>query len=252
MRVGASPAAGYALNRMWFETDLRDILSVIHVPTLVLTRGEVAERDSREVTERIRGARYVRIPGDDYWGTFLSPEIPDELERFVATLEHAPEPETVLATVLFTDLVGSSELAAKLGDREWADLLARHNNVVRQQLARFRGGEIDTAGDGFFASFDGPARAIRCGRSVIETVHELGLEVRVGVHTGECEIVSGKPTGIAVNTGARGAAVAGAGEVLVTGTVKDLVAGSGIAFDDRGEQVLKGVGAWRLYSVSDA
>jgi class 3 adenylate cyclase len=252
MRVGASPAAGYALNRMWFETDLRDILSVIHVPTLVLTRGEVAERDSREVTERIRGARYVRIPGDDYWGTFLSPEIPDELERFVATLEHAPEPETVLATVLFTDLVGSSELAAKLGDREWADLLARHNNVVRQQLARFRGGEIDTAGDGFFASFDGPARAIRCGRSVIETVHELGLEVRVGVHTGECEIVSGKPTGIAVNTGARVAAVAGAGEVLVTGTVKDLVAGSGIAFDDRGEQVLKGVGAWRLYSVSDA
>jgi class 3 adenylate cyclase len=194
----------------------------------------------------------VRIPGDDYWGTFLSPEIVEELELFVDTLEHAPEPETVLATVLFTDLIGSSELAAKLGDREWADLLARHNTVVRQQLARFRGGEIDTAGDGFFASFDGPARAIRCGRAVTESVRELGLEARVGVHTGECEILSGKPTGIAVNTGARVSAVAGAGEVLVTGTVKDLVAGSGMEFEDRGVHELRGVGAWRLYSVLDA
>jgi class 3 adenylate cyclase/pimeloyl-ACP methyl ester carboxylesterase len=252
LRVGASPAAGYALNRMWAETDLRDILSAIHVPTLVMARGEIGEKDSREVTERVRNSRYVRIPGDDYWGMFLSPEIPDELERFVATLEHAPEPETVLATVLFTDLVSSSELAAQLGDRDWAELLARHNTAVRQQLARFRGGEVDTAGDGFFATFDGPARAIRCARAVVETVHELGLEVRVGLHTGECEIVSGKPTGIAVNTGARVAAEAGPGEVLVTGTVKDLVAGSGITFQERGEQELKGVGAWRIYSVVDA
>jgi class 3 adenylate cyclase len=252
LRVGASPAAGYALNRMWAETDLRDILSAIHVPTLVMARGEVGEKDSREVTERVRNSRYVRVPGDDYWGMFLSPEIPDELERFVATLEHAPEPETVLATVLFTDLVSSSELAAQLGDRDWAELLARHNTAVRQQLARFRGGEVDTAGDGFFATFDGPARAIRCAQAVVETVHELGLEVRVGLHTGECEIVSGKPTGIAVNTGARVAAAAGPGEVLVTGTVKDLVAGSGITFQERGEQELKGVGAWRIYSVVDA
>jgi class 3 adenylate cyclase len=180
---------------------------------------------------------------------FLSPEIVDEIERFVDTLEQAPEPETVLATVLFTDLVRSSERAAELGDREWAELLARHNATIRQQLGLFRGGEVDTAGDGFFASFDGPARAIRCARAIVELVHELGLDVRVGVHTGECEIVSGKPTGIAVNTGARVAAAAAAGEVLVTGTVKDLVAGSGISFEDRGEHELKGVGAWRLYSV---
>src|SRR5207344_1689454 len=161
---------------------------------------------------------------------FLSPEIVEELERFVDTLEHAPEPETVLATVLFTDLVGSSELAAKLGDREWAALLSRHNTVVRQHLARFRGGEIDTAGDGFFASFDGPARAIRCGRAVIEGVKELGLEVRAGLHTGECELVDGKVGGIAVHIGARIANEAAAGEVLASSTVKDLVAGSGIAF----------------------
>jgi class 3 adenylate cyclase/pimeloyl-ACP methyl ester carboxylesterase len=252
MRVGASPAAGYALNRMWNETDLRDILSAIHVPTLVLARGDEGLHYAGQVVERIRSARYVRIPGDDYWGIFLSPEITDELERFVATLEHKPEAETVLATVLFTDLVSSSERAAQLGDREWAELLSRHNTAIRQQLARFRGGEVDTAGDGFFASFDGPARAIRCARAVVETVHELGLEVRVGLHTGECEIVSGKPTGIAVNTGARVAATAEAGEVLVTGTVKDLVAGSGMSFEDRGEHELKGVGAWRLYSVVDA
>ena len=232
------------------ETDLRDILSAIHVPTLVLARGDDGEHYAGQVVERIRDARYVRIPGDDYWGMFLSPEIADELERFVATLEHKPEPETVLATVLFTDLVSSSERAAQLGDREWAELLARHNTAIRQQLARFRGSEVDTAGDGFFASFDGPARAIRCARAVVETVHELGLEVRVGLHTGECEIVSGKPTGIAVNTGARVAAAAEAGEVLVTGTVKDLVAGSGMSFEDRGEHELKGVGAWRLYSVA--
>jgi class 3 adenylate cyclase len=252
LRVGASPAAAHAVNRMWSETDLRDILSAIHVPTLVMARGEIGEKDSREVTERVRNSRYVRIPGNDYWGMFLSPEIVDELERFVDTLEHAPEPETVLATVLFTDLVSSSERAAKLGDREWAELLSRHNAAIRQELARFRGGEVDTAGDGFFASFDGPARAIRCARAVVETVHELGLEVRVGLHTGECEIVSGKPTGIAVNTGARVAAAAGSGEVLVTRTVKDLVAGSGMSFEDRGEHELKGVGAWRIYSVVDA
>jgi class 3 adenylate cyclase len=217
-----------------------------------MARGDLGEKEAGPVVERIRNNRYVRIPGDDYWGMFLSPEIVEEIERFVETLEHAPEPETVLATVLFTDLVGSSERAAELGDREWAELLTRHNATIRQQLGLFRGGEIDTAGDGFFASFDGPARAIRCARAISELVHELGLEVRVGVHTGECEIVSGKPTGIAVNTGARVAAAAGAGEVLVTGTVKDLVAGSGISFEDRGERELKGVGPWRLYSVVSA
>jgi class 3 adenylate cyclase len=252
MRVGASPAAGYALNRMWSETDLRDVLPAIHVPTLVMSRGELAEKDSLDVAARIRGSRYVRIAGVDYSEAFLSPEIVDEIEQFVATLDQSPEPETVLATVLFTDLVGSSVLAAKLGDREWAELLSRHNTTVRQQLTRFRGGEVDTAGDGFFASFDGPARAIRCACAVRQAIHELDLEVRVGVHTGECEIVSGKPTGIAVNIGARVAAAADTGEVLVTGTVKDLVAGSGFGFEDRGERDLKGVGQWRLYSVVDA
>jgi hypothetical protein len=162
LRVGASPAAAHAVNRMWSETDLRDILSAIHVPTLVMARGEIGEKDSREVTERVRNSRYVRIPGNDYWGMFLSPEIVDELERFVDTLEHAPEPETVLATVLFTDLVSSSERAAKLGDREWAELLSRHNAAIRQELARFRGGEVDTAGDG-----SSPASTDRPGRSAV-------------------------------------------------------------------------------------
>ena len=252
MRVGASPAAGYALNRMWTETDLRDVLPAIHVPTLVMSRGELAESHALDVAARIQGSRYVRIAGVDYSEAFLSPEIVDEIEQFVATLDQSPEPETVLATVLFTDLVGSSELAARLGDREWAELLSRHNTTVRQQLTRFRGGEVDTAGDGFFASFDGPARAIRCACAVRQALHELGLDVRIGVHTGECEIVSGKPTGIAVNIGARVAATAATGEVLVTGTVKDLVAGSGFGFEDRGERELKGVGHWRLYSVPSA
>ena len=183
---------------------------------------------------------------------FLSPEIVDEIERFVDTLERAPEPETVLATVLFTDLVGSSERASELGTVNGPSCSLVTTPRSDSSSDWFRGGEIDTAGDGFFASFDGPARAIRCARAITELVHELGLEVRIGVHTGECEIVSGKPTGIAVNTGARVAAAAGAGEVLVTGTVKDLVAGSGISFEDRGERELKGVGAWRLYSVVSA
>ena len=253
MRVGASPAAAYALNRMWADTDLRDVLSAIHVPTLVLYRGDYPREEARDVADRIRNARLVRIPGDDYWGTFLSPEIPDELERFVATLEEAPEAETVLATVLFTDLVGSTERAAEVGDDAWAELVARHHAVVRGELRRFRGSEVDTAGDGFFATFGGPARAIRCAHAIHEAVEPLGLAVRAGVHTGECRLVGDKPSGIAVNIGARVAAVAGAGEVVVTSTVRDLVAGSGLSFEERGEHELKGVpGPWRLYSVVDA
>jgi class 3 adenylate cyclase len=253
IRVGASPAAGYALNRMWADTDLRDVLTAIHVPTLVLARGEVGIAEARGVAERIRNARFVRIPGPDYWGTFLSPEIPDELERFVATLDEAPEPETVLATILFTDLVGSTAKSAELGNDAWAELVARHHATIRRELVRFRGSEVDTAGDGFFATFDGPARAIRCAHAIHDAVQPLGLEVRAGVHTGECRLVGDKPSGIAVNIGARVAAAAGAGEVVVTSTVKDLVAGSGLSFEERGEHELKGVpGAWRLYSVVDA
>src|SRR5207302_1663401 len=184
--------------------------------------------------------RFIRIPGEDYWGTFLSSEIPDELERFVATLEEAPEPETVLATVLFTDLVSSTERAAEAGDDAWAELVARHHAVIRGELRRFRGSEVDTAGDGFFATFDGPARAIRCAHAIHEAVEPLGLAVRAGVHTGECRLVGEKPAGIAVNIGARAAAAAEAGEVVVTSTVRDLVAGSGIQFEERGEHELKG------------
>jgi class 3 adenylate cyclase len=178
------------------------------------------------------------------------------VEAIEAFLEGAPQrqiPDTVLSTVLFTDLVGSTERAAELGDRGWRELLERHNGVVRRELERFRGVELDTAGDGFFASFDGPARAIGCARAVVEQVRSLGLELRAGIHTGECERVGAKLAGLAVNVGARVSAAAGPGEVLVSGTVKDLVAGSGIRFADRGVRELKGLpGEWRIFSVLDS
>ncbi|MDX6512374.1 MAG: hypothetical protein QOE36_1878 [Gaiellaceae bacterium] len=249
MRVGATPAMGYALNRAHMAMDLREVLPVIHVPTLVLYRGDLAESEARDTARLVRGSRLVRVPGEDYWGTFLSPEIPEELERLAAELEgqEAAEPETVLATVLFTDLVGSTSTAAKLGNDAWAELVGRHHSAVRRELGRYGGREVDTAGDGFFATFDGPARAIS------EAVAELGLHVRAGVHTGECRVVDDKPSGIAVNVGARVAALAQAGEVVVTSTVKDLVAGSDLGFEERGERELKGVpGTWRLYAVIDA
>ena len=166
-------------------------------------------------------------------------------------MREAPEPDRVLATVLFTDVVGSTERATELGDRRWRELLDRHHTAVRRELERFRGREIDTAGDGFLASFDGPARAIRCARSTIDAVRGVGLQIRAGVHTGECEIVGDKLAGIAVHIGARVAGQAGPGEVLVSGTVRDLVAGSGLEFEDRGSAPLKGVpGEWRLYAVA--
>ena len=172
---------------------------------------------------------------------FLSPELVDEVERFVAGQAPPEVPETVLATLLFTDIVGSTTRAAELGDQRWRELLGRHHALVRRELARFRGEERDTAGDGFFATFDGPARAIRCAQVIAQGIRELGLEIRAGVHTGECELHDGKVAGIAVSIGARVAAEAQPGEVLVTGTVKDLVAGSGLAFEPRGERELKGV-----------
>ena len=182
----------------------------------------------------------------------LSPEVPDEVERFVAGEAPPDVPDSVLATVLFTDIVGSTERAADLGDRTWRDLLERHHRFVRRELTRFRGEEKDTAGDGFFATFDGPARAIRCAQAVVDGVRELGLEVRAGVHTGECELHEGKVAGLAVVIGSRVAAAADGGEVLVSQTVKDLVAGAGVEFEERGEHELKGVpGPWRLYSVAD-
>ena len=174
-----------------------------------------------------------------------------QVERFVAGEQAPVVPDTVLATLLFTDIVGSTERAAELGDRGWRELLERHHALVRREVGRLRGEEKDTAGDGFFATFDGPARAIRCAQAVVDGVRELGLDVRAGVHTGECELHDAKVAGIAVSIGARVAALAGPGEVLVSQTVKDLVAGSGLEFGDRGAHLLKGVpGEWRVYAVA--
>jgi class 3 adenylate cyclase/pimeloyl-ACP methyl ester carboxylesterase len=250
-RVSLSPAFAYALNRAFVETDLRPVMPAVRTPTLVLYRPDSHdERDHLEVAARIEGARAVPVSGKDYWGIFLSPEIPDEIERFVAGEAAPVVPDTVLATLLFTDIVGSTERAAEIGDRGWRELLDRHHALVRRELVRFRGEEKDTSGDGFFATFDGPARAIRCAQAVVEGVRGLGLDLRTGVHTGECERHDEKVAGIAVSIGARIAAFATAGEVVVSSTVKDLVAGSGIEFEDRGDHELKGVpGRWRLHAV---
>jgi class 3 adenylate cyclase len=253
LRVGASPEIGLALNMAFADSDLREVLPSIRVPTLLLSRGALARSGSEDAVARIEGARLVQLVGSDYAELFLSPEIVDEVEAFVATLGAAVEPESVLATILFTDLVGSTAKAAELGDRRWRELLAQHHALVRRELARYRGNELDTAGDGFFARFDGPARAIRCACAIRDAIGELGLEVRAGVHTGECELLDGKVAGIAVSIGARVSAQAGPGEVLVSQTVRDLVAGSGLAFADRGAAQLKGVpGEWRLYAVAGA
>jgi class 3 adenylate cyclase len=250
-RSGASPGAALTILRMAADIDVRDLLPVIRVPALILnmpeTRGEATY-----VTDRIPGARRIEVPGPDYMVSLLGDSVYDEIEEFVRALREHREPDTVLATVLFTDIVGSTAKAAELGDRAWAELVARHHALVRAQLDLFRGRELDTAGDGFFAAFDGPIRAIRCAAAIGRSVDDLGLEVRAGLHTGECETVGEKLSGLAVNIGARVAAQAQPGEVLVTSTVKDLVAGSGIAFVDRGPRELKGVpGDWRLFAVAD-
>jgi class 3 adenylate cyclase/pimeloyl-ACP methyl ester carboxylesterase len=252
LRVGASPSVAHALNRAFYDTDLSDVLPAVRVPTLVLHRGDLSEPESLQFAGRITSAQAVRVAGEDYLGVYLSPEIVDEVESFVAGDRPPVVPSTVLTTVLFTDIVGSTERARELGDRAWRDLLSRHHALVRRELARYRGVERDTAGDGFFATFDGPARAIRCAQGILDGVETLGLELRAGVHSGECELHEGKVAGIVVAAGARVGAFAKPGEVLVSSTVKDLVAGSGLEFDDRGEHELKGVGPWRLYSVVSA
>jgi pimeloyl-ACP methyl ester carboxylesterase/class 3 adenylate cyclase len=252
-----SPAMMAALNRMNAEIDVRPVLPLVRVPTLVLhgDRDYVPIEAGRYNAERIPGARLVELTGGHLPAGDEFERFCDEIERFLvsvcAAAEEEPEPESVLATVLFTDIVGSTAKAAELGDRGWRDLLARHHDLTRRELSRFRGQEVDTAGDGFFASFDGPARGIRCARAIAEQVQGLGVEIRAGLHTGECEVLDDKVTGIAVSIGARVAAEAGPGEVLVSQTVKDLVAGSGLEFEDRGAAELKGVpGEWRLYAVA--
>lgn len=254
MRAAASPSAAAALIRMNSQIDIRSILPTVSVPTLVLHRTgdrDVQVAEGRYVAERIPGARFVELPGDDHI-VFVGKqdEVLDEIEEFVTGSRPAPDRDRVLATVLFTDIVGSTTRAAELGDHGWMELLEKHHAIVRHQLERFRGTEVDTAGDGFFATFDGPARAIRCALAIRDGLGESGLAVRAGVHTGEVELGPEKPGGIAVSIGARVAATAGAGEVIATRTVKDLVAGSGLEFSDRGEFELKGVpDVWRLYAV---
>lgn len=248
-RLSASPGAAATLQRMIADIEVRDVLGAIRVPTLVAHVADVRE-EAAYLAERIPGARRFEVPGPNVAVYLQTETLLPEVERFTASLD-AKEPETVLATVLFTDIVGSTAKLAELGNTRWRELVERHHAVIRQQLGRFRGTEIDTAGDGFFATFDGPIRAIRCASAIRSSLRELGLEVRAGLHTGECEVIGDKITGIAVNIGARIAARAGPREILVSSTVKDLVAGSGLAFEDAGEHQLKGIpDTWRIYRVS--
>jgi class 3 adenylate cyclase/esterase/lipase len=258
-RNAMTPGAAVALARMNIAIDVRDVLPAIRVPTLVLhNTGDpwVEVGNGRYLAEHIPGATFVELPEEGHIPSSATagPTL-DVMEQFLrrawdAGAGEESEPDRVLATVLFTDIVGSSEHATALGDREWRKTLEQHHELVRRQLVRFRGREVDTAGDGFFASFDGPARAIRCACAISESVRDLGLDVRAGLHTGECEVVDGKVAGIAVHTGARVASQAQPGEVLVSSTVKDLVAGSEIQFADRGVAALKGIpGEWRLFAV---
>jgi class 3 adenylate cyclase len=262
LRRSASPGAAAALRRMNRDIDVRHVLSSVQVPTLVMHKtGEsaFAAQSARYLAENIHGARHVELPGADH-AIFagrreeMVREIKDFLAEAWADAESRElDPDRVLATVLFTDIVGSTAKAAELGDRGWRELLGEHHHLTRRELSRFRGREIDTAGDGFFASFDGPARAIRCACSISEQVQQLGIEIRAGLHSGECELLEGKVAGIAVSIGARVAAQARPSEILVSQTVKDLVAGSGIEFADRGAADLKGVpGEWRLFAVQSA
>jgi class 3 adenylate cyclase/esterase/lipase len=253
-RRSASPAAALALMKMNTYVDVRNVLPSIQAPTVVMHRTDDRDalvEEGRYIASQIPGARYVEFPGADHsWWTQGRDEIIDEIEELVTGVRPAPEPNRILATVLFTDIVESTQRVRDLGDRGWSQLLARHHAAVRRELERFRGREVDTAGDGFLATFDGPARAIRCAVAIRGAVRELGLDVRAGLHTGECELLGDKVAGIAVHIGARVSSLASAGEVLVSATVRDLVSGSGIEFEDRGEHALKGVGERRIYAVS--
>jgi pimeloyl-ACP methyl ester carboxylesterase len=262
LRWGASPGTLEALYEMNREIDVRDVLPTVRVPTLVMHGAEdriVPVEVGRYTAQRLRASRLVEIPavGHLALGGDAADRIESEIERFLDEVWQAggweeAEYERMLATVLFTDIVDSTITAAKVGDRRWRDLLETHNALVRRELLRYHGREVDSAGDGFLATFDGPARAIRCASAIVQGVGELGLAVRAGLHAGECEIADGKVAGIAVHTGARVAGLADGGEVLVSSTVKDLVAGSGIEFTDRGVYELKGIpGEWTLYALAD-
>jgi len=257
-RATASPGSILTLYRANFGIDVRHVLPTIQTPTLILHRrgdATIPIECGRYLARHVPGAKFVELPGDDHLLQAFDQQtldlLIDEVEEFSTGARSGPEPDRMLVTVMFIDIVSSTERAVAVGDRRWRDLLDGYIAVARRQLDRFRGREIDVAGDGLFAVFDGPARAIRCAGAIRDEAHHLGLEVRAGLHTGECEVVGSKVSGIAVHTGARIAAAARPQEILVSGTVRDLVAGSGIKFDDRGTHVLKGVPSeWRLFAVT--
>ncbi len=254
LRQGTSPAGAIALMDLYREMDVRSILPAIDVPTLVMHRAGdrmVSAAQGRYLAKTIPGARHVELAGEDHlpFAGELDP-ILEEVEEFLVGSRGAAESERALATILFTDIVGSTEKAAALGDRGWRQLLERHDAAVRHQLSLHRGREVKTMGDGFLATFDGPARAIRCARAVQDEVAGLGIEVRAGIHTGEVELIGDDVGGMAVNIGARIGAIADPGEVLVSSTVRELVVGSGLEFVDRGTQTLRGApGEWRLFAI---
>jgi pimeloyl-ACP methyl ester carboxylesterase/class 3 adenylate cyclase len=260
VRWGVSPGMLKALYRMNKMIDVREVLPLVRVPTLVLHGEEdriVPVEVGRYVANRLRSARLVVLPGVGHLSLGSEGDgVAGEIERFLTDVRESgawdsAEPDRMLATVLFTDIVGSTNRAIELGDRRWREVLERHNALIRRELLRYRGREVDQTGDGFLAAFDGPARAIRCAQAIVEGVHDLGLTIRAGLHAGECEVTGGNLAGIAVHTGARVAAKADADEVLVSSTVRDLVAGSGITFSDRGVHELKGLpGQWQLFAAS--
>jgi pimeloyl-ACP methyl ester carboxylesterase len=254
-RQSTSPAAAYAMVRMMYQADLREVLPAIRVPTLVIHRREatrIPPRLGRYIADRIPGARFVEVPGvDDFMWAGDQDAVIEEIQEFLTGVRPRPEPDRVLATILFTDIIGSTERAAELGDRRWRDLLARHHALLRDHIQRARGREIDTAGDGFLATFDGPARGIMCAGEIARDVRDLGIAIRAGMHTGEIELMGDDIGGIAVHITARIMAMAGSGEVLVSSTVKDLVTGSDFKFEDRGAHILRGVpGEWRLFAAA--
>lgn len=256
LRAGGSPTAAHALTRMNYDIDVRHVLASIRVPTLLLHPARdqtIPVECSRYMAQRIPGARLVEIDSGDHLPMFGRPhEIPDLVQEFLTGGRGIVDEDRVVKTVMFSDIVGSTELATQLGDARWRDLRDAHHAAVRRELAIYRGQEVDTAGDGFYAAFDGPARAVRCACEVRDAVKSLGLSARVGLHTGECVVGGEKISGLAVHIGARVAGLAPAGKVLVSQTVKDLVAGSGLVFEDFGTHTLKGVAdTWRLYTVGE-
>lgn len=254
-RLSASPGAAVAVARMSMQTDVRDVLPLIRVPTLVLHKRDdlaVPVEEGKYIADHIPAATFVELPGTDHWPWIGHEEAVEEIQEFLTGMRHSAEPDRAIVTVMFVDIVDSTRRAAELGDRRWADLLESFYAVAVRALDSFRGQEIDRAGDGFFATFDGPAQAIRCASTLVARVGTLGLRIRIGIHTGECERLNGNLRGLGVVIGARVGALAAPGEILVSRTVRDLVVGSEVRFRPRDTHELKGVpGRWELYAVEE-